>query len=52
MSVKDCTSGMDAEAFQTFTVFFTNVHTICVFVQVKLHSVILLRLREVVGLLG
>ena len=37
MSVRECTSGMDADVFQTYTVFFANVHTICVFIQVCKH---------------
>ena len=35
MSIKECTSGMDSETFHAYTVFFGNVHTICVFIQVR-----------------
>ncbi|GAX81150.1 hypothetical protein CEUSTIGMA_g8583.t1 [Chlamydomonas eustigma] len=33
MSVQECTSNMDTSTFHAFTVFFANVHTLCVFVQ-------------------
>eukprot|EP00955_Chlamydomonas_euryale_P002038 22707-Chlamydomonas_euryale.AAC.8 len=32
---RDCTRRMDADTFGSYTVFYTNVHTLCVFVQVR-----------------
>eukprot|EP00798_Chlamydomonas_sp_ICE-L_P004454 gene4454-14606_t len=33
MSIKECTSEMDDRAFALYSQFFTNIHSICLFVQ-------------------
>lgn len=37
MTAQQCTRQLDKEGFAAFTVFFANVHTLCVFVQVRHH---------------
>lgn len=37
MTAQQCTRQLDKDGFAAFTVFFANVHTLCVFVQVRHH---------------